>query len=1018
MKPEERRALELLKLDYTVHRGAIWSDTKAHVTMHNKKTYDYLLRGLERATRAHYTSVPGAVIYGDDGSGKTHQLRQLRMHTTERNGFFIQFDADRGGDFESAVLRSYHESLTKRINQRQSQLQAFLQQFFSLISVPDPDKVPILDGDPTPRAVEAVVDAACAKFNELDDISRDAIRVLCLRTSDSNKDRVVADAWLSARGARRRGERTKWMIDTARHSARDIVLAIARVLALCGPTLFAVDQVDSLVKEFKGQVDEATRDKSRRSLSNLADGLMNFNEYSPRTFTVVSCLPSSWVQLQAFGVKSVDGRFDSARKLDASLTKDAARAIVAAHIDFCFAESGYKPEWSTWPVAKEAFDTADGMKPRELLRVIADHVHSCLDVGEFTPLTRFRTPAAPAPDPETKRDTPDSIEQRYAELLAGADINDLVDPAAEDGIVPEVLVEALNCFGVEEGIEIEALPRYAPRQCGVHAEVKVGERRLALRAVAASKGMQFKWRLNWLTEQSGLAEEDGAEAVLIRTSDAPLMTRAAVAATDQFKLSGGRMVQATHEDLRVFTALKALRDEAPSGLRAWLSKARPVGGTRLMKEIFDEHGGQPPPTEAPTFPSPSTVTDDTKRVSFGLLEDGDNADIDLEALRKHVAVFAGSGSGKTVLLRRLIEETALHGVSSIVLDPNNDLARLKLPWPSPPDSWSDADHEKADEYFRTVEVTVWTPRVEKGRPISFQPLPDFGAVIDDVDEFGASIDTAVAALAPRAKVDGHTDKHEQARAVLRESLSHYARRAGSGLSGYLQLLSELPADVVAGLSKAPEIAAAMAETLQASRINDPLFGGENPALDPSELLSPSEGRQARISVISLVGLPDSQQRQSFVNQLQMALFAWIKRNPAADRPLGGLFVMDEAQTFAPSGAMTPCTGSTLALASQARKYGLGLVFATQAPRGIHNQIAGNCATQMIGYLNSPTQIAAVKEMVSARQAKMLTGTSLSAGEFYMRSEGRQLRKVAAPLCLSYHPPSALTAEEIVALARE
>jgi hypothetical protein len=1018
MTPEERRSLELLKLDYTVHRGAIWSDTRAHVTMHNSKTYDYLLRGLERATRAHYTSVPGAVIYGDDGSGKTHQLRQLRMHTTERNGFFIQFDADRDGDFESAALHSYHQSLTKRINQGQSQLHAFLQRFFSLISVPEPDKMPILDGAPTPEAVEAIVDAACAKFNELDDISRDAIRVLCLRTSDNNKDRVVADAWLSARGARRRGERTKWLIDTARRSARDTVLAIARVLALCGPTLFAVDQVDSLVKEFNGQVDDAARDKCRRRLSDLADGLMNFNEYSPRTFTVVSCLPSSWVQLQAFGVKSMDGRFDSARKLDASLTRDAARAIVSAHIDSCFAEIGRKPEWPTWPVSKEAFDTADGMKPRELLRAIANHVHHCLDTGEFEPLNSFRPHSVPVQRPEAVLESSEVIEQRYAELLAEVDIDGLIDPSAEDGNMPEVLVEALNCFGIEQDLDIEALPRYAPRQCGIHAEVKAVERRLALRAVADSKGMQFKGRLKWLTEQSGLVEEGGAEAVLIRTSSAPLMTRAAVAAVDQFTHKGGRIVQATHEDLRTFAALKVLRDEAPPGLKAWLAKSRPAGSTRLMQEIFDEHGGQPPPIAPPMLDLSPEAPPSEAQVSFGMLESGDKAAIDLEALRKHVAVFAGSGSGKTVLLRRLIEETALHGVSSIVLDPNNDLARLKLPWPSRPSDWSSADHGKADEYFESVEVAVWTPRVEKGRPISFQPLPDFGAVLDDADEFSAALDTAVATLAPRAKVDGTGEKQEQGQAVLREGLAHYARRGGLGLDGYLQLLAEFPADIVAGLEKAPEIARRMAQNMEASRINDSLFGGANPALDPGELLTPSSGRRARISVVSLVGLPDTQQRQNFVNQLQMALFAWIKRHPAAERPLGGLFVMDEAQTFAPSGAMTPCTGSTLALASQARKYGLGLVFATQAPRGIHNQITGNCATQLIGFLNSPTQIAAVKEMVSARQAKSLTSTSLNAGEFYLRAEGRQLRKVTAPMCLSYHPSSALTTEEVIALARE
>ena len=85
-------------------------------------------------------------------------------------------------------------------------------------------------------------------------------------------------------------------------------------------------------------------------------------------------------------------------------------------------------------------------------------------------------------------------------------------------------------------------------------------------------------------------------------------------------------------------------------------------------------------------------------------------------------------------------------------------------------------------------------------------------------------------------------------------------------------------------------------------VNDPLFGGGGAPVDPGLLLTPPPGKRARVSVISLVGLPSDEQRQSFVNQLQMALFAWIKRHPAGDRPLGGLLVMDEAQTFAPSGA--------------------------------------------------------------------------------------------------------------------
>jgi len=173
-----------------------------------------------------------------------------------------------------------------------------------------------------------------------------------------------------------------------------------------------------------------------------------------------------------------------------------------------------------------------------------------------------------------------------------------------------------------------------------------------------------------------------------------------------------------------------------------------------------------------------------------------------------------------------------------------------------------------------------------------------------------------------------------------------------------------------------------------------------------------------VSVISLIGLPTDEQRQSFVNQLEMALFAWIKRHPANDRPLGGLFVMDEAQTLAPSGAMTACTASTLALASQARKYGLGLVFATQAPKGIHNRIVGNAATQYFGFINSPTQVAAAKEMAAARGSTVLDISRLAAGEFYAVTEGAPFRRITTPMCLSYHPPSALTAEEVLARASD
>ena len=56
-----------------------------------------------------------------------------------------------------------------------------------------------------------------------------------------------------------------------------------------------------------------------------------------------------------------------------------------------------------------------------------------------------------------------------------------------------------------------------------------------------------------------------------------------------------------------------------------------------------------------------------------------------------VLVGGEAGVGKT----RLVEEAALAGMPGIVLDFNNDLARLGEPWPEPPAAFTDEDATKA-----------------------------------------------------------------------------------------------------------------------------------------------------------------------------------------------------------------------------------------------------------------------------------------------------------------------------------
>jgi len=387
----------------------------------------------------------------------------------------------------------------------------------------------------------------------------------------------------------------------------------------------------------------------------------------------------------------------------------------------------------------------------------------------------------------------------------------------------------------------------------------------------------------------------------------------------------------------------------------------------------------------------------------------------LASLRRHVAIFAGSGSGKTVLLRRVIEECALQGVSSIVLDPNNDLARLGDEWPATPDPWLSDDGDRARSYLAETDVVVWTPRRESGRPLTFRPLPDFGAVSDDADEFSAAVEAAVEALAPRVGAHRQSPKSAQEKAVLTEAMRYFAQHAGYDLGAFIDLLASLP-EGVSEQTRAAYIAADLADRLRAVRATDPLFGGTGEAADPGILLTPPPGKRARVSIISMVGMLGLDQWQAFVNQLQMALFSWVKRNPAQDRPLAGLLVMDEAQDLVPSTGTTACSESTRRLASQARKYGLGLLFATQSPKALHNSIPGNATTQFFGLLNAPAQIDAARDLARAKGGDVPAISRLAAGEFYLATEGSGFQQIRTPMCLSHHPSTPLTEEEVLSRA--
>lgn len=1038
MEAAEREALAALRLTWAPTTDDLWQDCAAtHVGGLNEQAAAEVMAAFDDAQRQPATTPIGVAIRGQAGSGKTHLLGQIRQRVQAGGGFFFVVELLDAAGFWDSVRSGVLESLGRPGAERETQLKDLLWELSSVAHISRAERRAIIgDDDLEPETLDRFVEALAKTYREPVRQCHQTLRALVLLGATDLSARDVGDAYLQATEEVDPESRQRWRIRPGSLAAQKCVGEISRLIALAGPAVLALDQIDTLLAQSAVRTGDTYDDSGNQILEQVAHGLMAVRQTMRRTVAVVACLPTVWDSIRDRATATVADRFRVTAPLSALPTPEIGRAILERRFAASYAAVGFQPPYPSWPILPSAFADAPAYTPRQLLIRADTHVRQCLrddvvvELSELSAHTQQSNTTEPAVGPGTATG---ELDRRFAEYRRRAVSAAALDPEGEDVTMPGLLNAALTAWITEQDA-----PGYSPdpppgAHVVLHARLRQSldsdtddERHWAFRAIAATNAVAAQNRIKKACTATGLATStDKRKLFLLRNAPWPTGPKTAQLIAEVHG-AGGRTVALSDDDLRTMTALRDLIDEDPPGLADWLRIRKPAHGLALLQEALGGNGTgpviiiPPPVVEPGTGPDEPGQVDNVDATAIPLGRDirtSRSVSVDLAALRKHTAIFAGSGSGKTVLIRRIVEECALRGVSSIVLDPNNDLSRLGTPWPEQPPGWRRSDDTVAHDYFSNTEVVVWTPRRASGRPLSFQPLPDFRSVADDDDEFTDAVESAAAALEPRALISGQTQKANRARAVLREALQQYGRTPSPTLGGFIEMLSDLPDDV-SGLADARKIAGSLAEDLRAAMVNDPLFGGAGTPVDPGVLLTPSDGYRARVSVISMIGLPSDEQRQGFVNQLQMALFAWIKRNPAGDRPLGGLLVMDEAQTLAPQSGFTACTRSTLALSSQARKYGLGLIFATQAPKALNNQIPGNAATQFYGLLNAPVQIAAAAEMARAKGGLVPDISRLRAGNFYLAAEGEAFHRIVAPWCLSYHPSSPPSAEEVLALAKE
>lgn len=606
------------------------------------------------------------------------------------------------------------------------------------------------------------------------------------------------------------------------------------------------------------------------------------------------------------------------------------------------------------------------------------------------------------------------------------------------------------------------------------------ERHHALRFLEKAHFRAFQARLKAAITASGIDHDLSFRGLTIVRSAPIPQGNATSKIVEELTKRGGRILHPSEDDLRTIWAVTALLRKLEEGkvdglLEHWLRQERPIsrlpGFSDVAAQLFsglgsDEARAESAPesratklTKTPTEEaltravgsktkselathSSSEVTTATTRQSSpsdvppsphsamskrmlpvgrvrGASGVGDIVTLPLGGLANHTCVLAGSGSGKSVFLRRIVEEAALLGVPSIVIDGANDLSRLGSPWPERPDTFTDTDVEKASEYQTRVEVTVWTPGNALGNPLELDLLPDFSAFDISTEEgrteLGQAISMATSSLLPLV-APGTGEKARKSEAILRGTLQHFARMKGGTLTRFVDLLREPPDEVIEPFANGDKMARNMSELLFSAIKTDPLLSGEGAKLDPGLLLQGSNGK-TRVSVINLSGLAGIDRQRQFIDRLATTLFTYIKKHPARPDSLMGLFILDEAKDFVPSRSNAVGKDNLVRLAGQARKYGLGLLFASQAPKSIDHNVVANCSTLLVGRAQSSAAIDAVQDLIREKGGHADNVAKLDRGEFYLCAAPARPQRIVTSLCLSFHPSSPPSEAEVIEIAR-
>ncbi len=885
----------------------VWMDRPVgHLPLH-ERALGRFHDSLQRAKDLRDKNPLGLCFVGPAGSGKTHLLGEIRRDAAEQEANFILSDLTDVRDFWGLLAMHCLQSLQKPMNglrQLQRVLEVLLREADDVPDAPDVlHKARSLSREGLVSFATEIVTLLRPAYGE--DIRKRHRVFRALLYLEADDLELSERAYSFLQGIEQIDPESQKIFLSGPNSAKSVAVDLAWFLSLCGPTVLAFDQLDPFVVQnsLSGLVETPTakQQEALQVLFGVVTGIFAVRQEFDRTLIVLVCLESSWRVLQERAVGSFQHRFEQIEYLQLIHDDCTPLDLIVSRLDDGYHRFGFAPPYPTWPFAPAFFSSLPpGMTPREILNRCEAHRLSCVRSGNVTELHAYSEIVGPIATPDLS-----SLDSRFLAELTGVDPDCLMNETNEDAL-GDLLGEAAHLlrrelpsdpgmdFAVEDDFhetkQYESLHLRMRRRV-LHVEGD-REEHVCVRILQKANARSFQVRLTAALTTSGMSEKlEGRRLFLLRNGSPPSGDKTAELVS-RARECGAEFLPFSKEDVRTMAAVVALSKSEDPLFETWLLNDLPLSKTALFRHLIPAWLGRAPQARSfaavgqtmagenekhndSALPKPAGVAAPSHsptalrtQILLGLrMEAGLMSDplyLPPVDLTRHVMLRAGSGGGKTVFVKRLVEEAALCGVPSIVIDTAKDLSMLGDRWEQPPTSWTEADAQLADQYHRSVDVRIWTPGHAGGRPLRLTPLPNLSGPFSDPHDREQALEIAVSGLLSLAVQKKNATVE---RAILKKVVGWLARQQhGDGeLERLITALRDLPAETLQGYQNERKLAAAMADQVQAAVVADPLYGDQGEELDPAALFGIGSPR-TQVSVLSLFAMPDIATQARFIGQ--------------------------------------------------------------------------------------------------------------------------------------------------------